>query len=86
MLKTQNKKTHKLFVLGNVPSHITKKAEYIINNSDISNLEWCKLSGLKDAYSLKLSKCYRILLYKEKLYIGHHDEYSRKIKSLKNKD
>jgi hypothetical protein len=76
----------------NIPACLDKEIECILQMCGEKNFnpfgdlsrKWKKLSGLKNAYSFRYKRKYRVLLIPhELLFIGHHNEYDKKIVKIK---
>ena len=72
-------------LLNNVPQEFLRKAAKIIELFQKGVRHgWKKLVGLKnDFYSFRLSMNYRVLTDGNTFFVGSHDAYENKIKTVK---
>ncbi|MBP5436022.1 hypothetical protein J6Z39_09410 [bacterium] len=71
--------------LGEIPKQLLNKAAKIIElfQKGIRH-GWKKLAGLKNVfYSFRLSMNYRLLTDGRTFFVGSHDAYENKIKTIK---
>ena len=72
-------------ILSSIPQELLNKAAKIIElfQKGIRH-GWKKLAGLKnDFYSFRLSMNYRVLTDGSTFFVGSHDAYENKIKTVK---
>jgi len=73
-------------IMGSCPNAIIYKAKKIINSINKSPVKSKKLSGMKSLHSIRINRKYRILLSNDdRIYVGNHNCYEKKIKSLKKR-
>ncbi|NLW30127.1 MAG: hypothetical protein GXY77_01570 [Fibrobacter sp.] len=74
-----------LQAIGFVPDHIKRKAQSMYKIFGMSKYatNWKKIPGIKDTFSCKVNRNFRILCSSDQAYLFDHDRYETQIKSIK---